>query len=261
MTNTFPLKILTTVIVNHILFLVGMWYVFSSGDIVWIMYSVIAWTVITLSGIIVNHRFLSHRSFKMSKFWEYTLSTLAVYITYGSSLRWVSMHRMHHANADKVLDPYSPYINRESPSTRKFSNWQATKVWFGFWDVPAIPRQYAADIMRDPYHVFLHRHYFKVLLAPLILMLFINPLLVVFLYSIPAVLHTHVCSTILVVTHKWGYRNHNTSDESTNSWWSALLTFGEGWHNNHHANPGNWTTQYRWWEIDPAGWFIKIIKK
>jgi stearoyl-CoA desaturase (delta-9 desaturase) len=63
------------------------------------------------------------------------------------------------------------------------------------------------------------------------------------------------------LTHYHGYRNHNTNDCSTNSWISTLITYGDGWHNNHHYNPSNFTTQEKWWEIDPAGWIIRLIKK
>jgi stearoyl-CoA desaturase (delta-9 desaturase) len=71
----------------------------------------------------------------------------------------------------------------------------------------------------------------------------------------------HALSVITVVAHIHGYKTHKTTDESRNTWIGSLVTLGDGWHNNHHANPGNWTTKEKWWEIDPCGWFIKLIKK
>jgi fatty-acid desaturase len=63
------------------------------------------------------------------------------------------------------------------------------------------------------------------------------------------------------VNHKWGYRNHHTDDHSTNHWLFGLLYWGEGWHNNHHANPKKWNFGERWWEIDSGAWVIKLVSQ
>jgi stearoyl-CoA desaturase (delta-9 desaturase) len=60
--------------------------------------------------------------------------------------------------------------------------------------------------------------------------------------------------------HTWGYRNFETKEESKNTWWLAILTFGEGWHNNHHAKPGRWNFSHKWWEIDMSAWVIRLLK-
>ena len=88
----------------------------------------------------------------------------------------------------------------------------------------------------------------------------VNPLLVIFAYAIPTVLVLHSTSAIIVIAHIHGYKNHNVDDESRNSWIASLITLGEGWHNNHHANSKAWNNQERWWELDPPAWIIRLIK-
>ena len=67
-------------------------------------------------------------------------------------------------------------------------------------------------------------------------------------------------SFINTLTHTFGYRNHDTDDNSTNIPLLGFLMWGEGWHNNHHAKPGKWDFQHRWWEIDPSAWVIRLVK-
>jgi len=71
----------------------------------------------------------------------------------------------------------------------------------------------------------------------------------------------HVTWAVNSVCHKWGYRNYETRDSSTNSWWVAFFTFGEGWHNNHHADQRSAQHGHRWFEFDPSWWFINLMAK
>jgi fatty-acid desaturase len=257
-------KINTILITNHVLAVIGVITALLQDQYDWLMISLVIWQIMVLVGVTVNHRLLAHRSFETSKLWEYVLSTLAVFNTYGSSITWCSIHRMHHANSDRPGDPHSPYINREAAETRKFSWRQSMKIWFGQFDIPASTTKlmsYSADLLRDRYHVWIHKNYFLILLIPLIILAIINPWFVVFGYCLPQVLHHHAANSVVVLTHRWGYRNHDTKDQSTNNWISSVFTMGEGWHNNHHNNPRRWSNQERWWEIDLASWFIRLIKR
>jgi stearoyl-CoA desaturase (delta-9 desaturase) len=82
----------------------------------------------------------------------------------------------------------------------------------------------------------------------------------IFLYSLPATLSLQTTSIVNVLGHGNGYRNHDTDDRSTNSWIANIISLGEGWHNNHHANPKDWDNKKLWWEYDPISKFINLIK-
>ena len=81
-----------------------------------------------------------------------------------------------------------------------------------------------------------------------------------FIYIVPACLSLHSTSVISVIAHIHGYKTHKINDESRNSWICSVLTLGEGWHNNHHADPGNPNFGKRWWELDTTFWLIKLLR-
>lgn len=247
---------------NHIMLVLGLVYVFNTSEWFWLGISLVATILICTLGITCGfHRLLSHQSYKTSRFWEIFLTVFGLYATMGSSITWVGVHRLHHAKADKPKDPHSPYVNRGDGEVIKFSWRQGIKSWINMWNLEMFTPRYVAGIIRDPVHNFFHVHYYKILFVTAASLALIDPLLMVFVYCIPACLTFHCTGSIIVIAHIHGYRNHNTRDKSTNSWIANIVTLGDGWHNNHHAHPGNWTTQEKWWELDPAGWFIRLIKK
>ena len=259
---TFNTKVRSLQLFNHILFVIGLIYasIHSQLDLLWASFIIYMFTAIL--GIACGmHRLLSHKSYKTSKFWEYFLSICSIYATVGSTIAWVGLHRLHHVTAEKTNDPHSPYVGRGTGETLKFSYWQAFKSWVGIWSVDHISPRYVVDLIHNPFHAFIHRHYFKIIILSCVILAMINPWLVLFVYIIPACLSLHATSVISVIAHIHGYKTHKINDESRNSWISSIVTFGDGWHNNHHARPGNYTTQERWWELDPCGWFIYCIKK
>lgn len=249
-------------IFNHIMMVFGICYVVVTKEWGWLGISVILAMIFGNLGVGIGlHRFLAHQSFKTSRFWEVVMSICGIYATMGSTITWVGVHRLHHAKAEQEVDPHSPYTGRGPGEQRKFSFKLALKGWFNFWNIEHFSPRYVVHLVRDPFHVFLHKQYYRILLSTVIILAIINPLLVVFLYCIPACLAMHTISFIVVVAHVHGYRTHDTKDMSRNSWIASIVTLGDGWHNNHHANPGKWTIQEKWWEIDPLGWFIRLIKK
>lgn len=256
------LKLKIFQVFNHIMLVVGLFYVYDTKEWGWLYVSLIFALLMGTIGIAIGfHRLLTHQSFKTSRFWEIFMSICGIFVTMGSTITWVGVHRLHHANAEKEIDPHSPYTGRGPGETHKFNLKLAFKGWFNFWNIDHFSPRYVVHLVRDPFHVFMHVHYYKILLATIVILALINPLLVIFAYSIPACMSLHSVAFIVVVAHVHGYRTHNTSDKSRNSWIANIVTLGDGWHNNHHANPGNWTTQEKWWEIDPMGWFIRLIKK
>ena len=102
-------------------------------------------------------------------------------------------------------------------------------------------------------------YYFKVIFAYIILLALINPWLVIWCYCLPACGSYLAISAVTVIGHVHGYTNHKIADTSKNSWITSVLSLGEGWHNNHHAVPGNYRQGEKWWELDPSAWIIKNI--
>jgi fatty-acid desaturase len=242
-------------LVNYILSFVAVGYVFVTGQYYWLYITLISWFIIGhISTIITMHRLLTHRSFTTYAWLEKVLSVITVYSTVGPTISWVALHRMHHQHSDKEFDPHSPYIND------KFDLKQTIKVFIGYdWNIPNIPIKYVKDLMREPIHRFIFDNYFKIIFVTLFILLLINPLLVLFLYSLPAALTVIVIGVVNTLGHGHGYRNYTTKDKSTNSWIASIISLGEGWHNNHHAKPSNYYIGEKWYEIDLMGLLIKLI--
>jgi stearoyl-CoA desaturase (delta-9 desaturase) len=216
-------------------------------------------TLLTVLGVNVGfHRLLTHRSFQTPKPVEYLLTVLASLSCQGGVLQWVATHRAHHAHADEEGDPHSP---------RDGAWWAHMLWWMPFHrvlDVADHRQRYVKDLARDPVHRVLDRCQ-----VPLTL------LLAVLLYALGQVwagvglswlvwgifvrltLTYHVTWLVNSATHMWGYRTYATQDRSTNLWWVALLSCGEGWHNNHHAFPRSARHGLRWWEVDVTYWLIR----
>jgi stearoyl-CoA desaturase (delta-9 desaturase) len=242
--------------------IVGLTYVIQTGLWSWLLLSIIVHFFIGALGVSCGfHRLLSHKSFKTNRFWEIFLTLCGTYSTVGTSITWVNLHGSHHVHSDKPGDPHSPYVVSDKDQTRKISFKQLFKLWLNFFKVDNYSTKYVRNMLNDPFHKFLHVHYYKVIFSTMFVLFLINPWLVIFAYAIPACMAFHFTSVIVTVAHIHGYRTYNTSDESRNSWIASIFTYGDGWHNNHHAKPGNWLSQEKWWELDPCGWFIWLIKK
>ena len=202
------------------------------------------------------HRLFTHRAFKVPKWIEYVAAFAGTLALQGSVLKWVAHHRMHHAFSDNDRDPHD--------STRGF--WFSHLFWTCYND-PArddmkIQRKFARDIAADPVLVFMSKDSFsigaQVLLATGLwyvfgweIMLSGVALRLVALY--------HATWFVNSAAHLWGYRNYDVGDRATNCWWVGLITFGEGWHNNHHAFSNVAPAGHRWWEIDTTWMLIKAL--
>jgi len=241
----------STQILNHVLLLVGLGLIFFyEVSAVYLLYSLFIYWFIGVMGINIGyHRLISHRSFETYKWLEYALGLIGCITMIGSPLAWTAIHRQHHGHADTDKDVHSPYK----------LGW--IKAWFGFWNIQHIHPKYIKDIRKKSFYKLTHKYYFLINIIYAGILFVINPLLVIFAYAIPTVLVLHSTSAIIVIAHIHGYKNHNVDDESRNSWIASLITLGEGWHNNHHANSKAWNNQERWWELDPPAWIIRTIKK
>jgi fatty-acid desaturase len=215
------------------------------------------------------HRLLSHRSFSCPLWLEHAFAILAVWCVEDTPARWVATHRQHHHRADDQADPHSPLVNL-------FWSYMG---WLFLENTDLVRHtaydRYARDIIRDPFYRWIERAVVWITLSQSLLyfaagfgveMLLGGTTGEALQFGASVWLWGVVVRTILVwhVTwcgnsfpHLFGYRNYETGDNSRNNAWVAIITSGEGWHNNHHADPNSATNQRHWWEIDLTYLFLR----
>ncbi len=257
MTLTHNHKVRGLQVINHVLLLIGVGYVIATSDYSMLGVSLITYVITGMIGVNIGmHRLLSHRSFETYDIIEKICSLVSVVTTIGSPLAWCAVHRQHHRFCETDKDPHTPWRGG------KFTFKSAFNAWFGLWELVSISPKMVKDLRKSPFQKWIHKNYVLLIVAYCVILALINPWLIIFVYAIPACLCLHSTSTIIVIAHKHGYKNHELGhDRSRNSWIAHLLSLGEGWHNNHHANGGKWNTQERWWEFDPPAMVIRLIKK
>lgn len=212
----------------------------------WIFVSVfLAWLAGSVGIGIGYHRLLTHRGFQTPKWLEYVLTFCGTLTLEGGAINWVVTHRIHHAFTEKPGDPHSPRDGR----------WWAHMGWILHGTAQqhpeAVMRRYAPDLMKDPVHVWMNRLYFVPLIMVGLTLLAIGGWPALFWgIFLRVTFGLHATWLVNSVTHLWGTRRFETTDDSTNSWWVAILTFGEGWHNNHHAFPRAARHGLTWYELD-----------
>ncbi len=210
------------------------------------------------------HRLLTHRGYQTPKWVEYLMTVCATLSLEGGPIFWVSTHRVHHQLSDHEGDPHTP---REG-------GWWAHAGWILYGEslhaqTQALAR-YSPDLSKDRFHVWLSKyHWLPITLSGVLLLAggwmwggFLNGIAMV-LWGVALRVTLGLHSTWLVnsATHLWGSRRFETKDDSRNNWWVALLTGGEGWHNNHHAHPVSARHGLKWYEIDPNFWGIWLLSK
>jgi sn-2 palmitoyl-lipid 9-desaturase len=202
------------------------------------------------------HRLLTHRSLQVPKALEYTFAFLGALALQGGPIFWVAGHRLHHAFTEETdQDPYS--------SRRGF--WWSHMLWIMYprtkFFATETYRKYTPNLARDRFYTWLDR-YFLLLQLPLGVLLYLlgGWSFVFYGVFVRVVLLWHTTWLINSATHLIGDRTFETEDESRNLWWAALLTFGEGWHNNHHAYPHVAKAGWKWWQVDIPWWVIQSLK-
>ncbi len=201
------------------------------------------------------HRLLTHRGYKTPKAGEYFLTFCGLLSLEGGAINWVVTHRIHHANTDADGDPHTP----------RDGAWWAHIGWIlrgaGQQHDEHVMRRYAPDLMKDPVHLWMNRLYFVPLIVSGILLLALGGWSMFFVGTFLRVtIGLHATWLVNSATHMWGKRRFETTDDSKNSWWVALLTFGEGWHNNHHAHPRAARHGLHWYEIDVNWYGIRALQ-
>ena len=191
------------------------------------------------------HRLLTHRGYKTYKWLEYALTWCGTLALEGGPIFWVATHRIHHQHSDREGDPHTP---REG-------TWWAHAGWIlsgaGLHHDAAVLARYVPDLTRDRVHVALSRwHWTSNVVVGVGLLAYGGIPYVLWGIFLRTTVGLHATWLVNSATHKWGSRRFDTHDDSTNNWWVALLTFGEGWHNNHHAHPTSARHGLAWYEVD-----------
>lgn len=237
-------------IVNHLLLFYGTYYAIVNDLYHLLVVSLLINYFIGVLGINIGfHRLISHRSFKTNIYIEKLLSIIGVLTTVGSPIAWSAVHRRHHQVTDTIEDPHSPHVLGK------------LKAWFGFWNYKNFNAKLIKDLRKDIWYKKLHKNYFYIIMMYCMILFLLDPLYVIYVYAIPACLCLHSSSAGIVFAHMYGYRNHELgNDLSRNNWFANIITLGEGWHNNHHANPRAWSNWEKWWEVDIPSLIIRVIK-
>jgi fatty-acid desaturase len=258
----------------HLLALLALWpWLFSWSGLI-----LLAGGIYFYGGIGIDlcyHRLLTHRSFAVPLWLERAFAVVALCCLEDSPGSWVATHRLHHNESDEQEDPHSPLVN---------FLWGHVN-WLLFENRNVRNRsaydRFARDVLRDPFYMRLQR----------------NPAIVFWIYAAHAALYFlaglavgwltvslaagvqlgyswlvwgvllrtvcvwHISWTVNSLSHLFGYRNYDTPDNSRNNWLVALLTSGEGWHNNHHFDPASASNAHRWWEFDLIYLFIRLLER
>ncbi len=221
------------------------------------------------------HRLLTHRGFSCPRWFERTLALLGLCNLQDSPARWVAIHRQHHQYSDEQTDPHTPLV----------SFWWSHVGWLlirnrdhesvAFYD------RYVKDLLRDPFYMRLERRslwaWVYVVHAVLIFLIGLTVGWIAFgTYArgaqfglswlvwgvfVRTVFIWHGTWAVNSITHVWGYRTYKTGDNSRNNWLVALLSYGEGWHNNHHAEQRAAAHGHRWWEFDLTWLLIWCLER
>jgi stearoyl-CoA desaturase (delta-9 desaturase) len=203
------------------------------------------------------HRLLSHGSFRAGAGLRLFLTASGCLALQNGPIEWVGVHRVHHAHTDEKEDPHTPLVQLA---------W--AHIGWIFVRLPFDPRDYARDLERDRGVRIIDRWFW---VFPLVVAIALYGLgewyggvgaaWLVWGVAVRTVLVFHATWFVNSAAHKWGYRNFNTNDNSRNLWWVALLTFGEGWHNNHHAAHRCAAHGLRWWEFDVTYLVIRVLER
>ncbi|HMO80575.1 MAG TPA: fatty acid desaturase [Pyrinomonadaceae bacterium] len=225
------------------------WANLAAGVIVW-------WVAGSLGIGLGYHRLLTHRGFKVPKWLEYTLTTFGALALQSGPLSWVTTHRVHHAFTETEKDPHSP---------RHGTYWSHIGWIFRGTaqnQTPATVKRYCPDLADDRFHQLLDRHYYVPTVVVGILLLAIGGwTMVLWGVFLRTVVGWHLTWLVNSATHLWGTRRFATRDDSRNNPLIAVFTFGEGWHNNHHAYPRSARHGLAWYEIDQNWIQIKLLEK
>lgn len=261
-----PLQFALVTLLHLVALLAVLPWLFSWSGV--ILCAVMIWVTGSLGVSLAYHRLLSHKAWQAHPTLRKFLLFCAALSLQSGPLAWSATHRIHHRESDHADDAHSPLVSF---------------IWGHLlWIFHEIPRAETAeeirrvvpDLVDDPVLQFFERNILPIWLgfgAAIFLAgwliagggpegLRFGLSLLIWGHVLRTVWGWHSTGFVNSVTHLFGYRNFNTEDESRNLWWVSILTFGEGWHNNHHAIAGSARFTQRWWEFDPGWWVLKAFR-
>lgn len=242
----------------------------ACAGVVWVGVSPVALVVCGLSYLLrmfaitaFYHRYFSHRSFATSRPVQFFFALLGAAATQRGPLWWAAHHRAHHRHADRPGDPHRPADGL----------WWSHVGWFLGDGNFATDRTRVADWLRFPELVWLDRFDLAVPVAYALSLFALGAWLgarypeletsgaqlLVWGYVVSTVLLTHATLLVNSLAHLRGHRRFETRDDSRNNGFVAVLTLGEGWHNNHHRYPGAARQGFYWWQPDPTWWLLRLL--
>lgn len=252
-------------VVIHSLVLLVFW-TGTSATALWVAGFFFCWRALALT--LSYHRYFSHRSFKTSRWFQFVLALAGSICMQRGALWWAANHRKHHQYSDLPEDPHSPVAH---------GFWHGHMGWA--MELESFPTDYARvrDFDRFPELRWLNERSDLVHAAFALLLFSFGEVLrwrapalgtsgfqlLVWGYLISGLLHLHTIFLVNSYAHLYGSRpypfpSREGRDNSHNVWWLALLTFGEGWHYNHHCFPASARVGLRWWELD-LGWWVLLL--
>ncbi len=226
------------------------------------------WLTASLGASATYHRMLSHRAWQPVPWLRTILLVCAALCLEMGPINWSATHRLHHRESDHEDDPHSPLVS-----------FLWSHMFWMLFDQPRLldkaeMRRIVPDLLDDRELQFFQR-WFGLMWVVFAALSYgagylaaaggmpgvqLGLSLVVWGSLLRTVIVWHNTWFVNSVTHLFGYRNYNTEDESRNLWWVALVTFGEGWHNNHHAIAGTANFGQKWWEYDPTWWSLRAFQ-
>jgi len=213
-------------------------------------FALVMWWIAESLGIGMGfHRLLTHRGYKTPKWMEYCLTVCGTLALQGGPIGWVATHRLHHQNSDKEGDPHSP----RDGGFWAHMGWIITGDAIHNKTTELLP--YVPDLRKDKFMIWISKwHWIPLAILAVAVLVLGGWRYLMWGIFLRTVVGLHATYLVNSGTHMWGSRRFLTGDNSTNNFWVAMLSFGEGWHNNHHAHPQSARHGLAWYEFD-LNWY------
>lgn len=265
---------LTAIVAPFLAFAGAVYYCLTVNWVTWpfLVMLVVAWMISGMGITIGFHRLLTHASFETYRPIRALFMFFGALSVEGSPLVWCAVHRRHHALSDHPGDPHSPHLHGDGLWGKIKGFWYGHCGWLltHAWSSPDMKR-YVPDLLQERLLVFVDRMYYLWVLMSLAIPGVIGYFItggwdgalmgVVWGGLVRIFLGHHITWSINSICHIFGQRQYQTADRSTNNMLCALLGFGEGWHNNHHAFPTSARHGLSWWQFDTSWLVILTMKK
>ncbi len=259
--------------VPPIMVMIGMYFGWMGNVLNWQDLLILATTYVVVgTGVTVGfHRLLTHRSFKCKRWLRVAFAMLGSAAAEGPVIDWVATHRKHHQFSDEAGDPHSPHVGQRAGWRGELNGLLHAHIGWVFSDMEvADERRYAKDLLADPLVRFVDRTFVVWVIAGLAAAFGLGVALsgtvagglTALLWGGAARIFFvhHATFSINSLCHFFGRQEYDTGDQSRNLPWLAVPTWGEAWHNNHHAFPTSYRHGLKRWQIDPSAGLIRLLE-